>query len=73
MSVFLVLPWLWLINDKEYVKERLYELIYWAKCKGYVTGIGHATKVATAEALAKMVTELERYGIEVVSASELVN
>ncbi len=61
------------INSKEYVKERIYELIYRAKCKGYAIGIGHATKGATAEALAEMVPELKRYGIEVVPASELVN
>ncbi|MDI6735005.1 MAG: divergent polysaccharide deacetylase family protein [bacterium] len=61
------------INDKEYVKERICELIYRAKCKGYAIGIGHATKVATAEALAEMVPKLKEYGIEVVPASELVN
>lgn len=60
-------------NDKEYVKERLWELIYRAKRKGYAIGIGHATKDATAEALAEMVPKLKEYGIEVVPASELVN
>ncbi|MEW6609548.1 MAG: divergent polysaccharide deacetylase family protein [bacterium] len=61
------------INDTEYVKERINELIYRAKQKGYAIGIGHATKEATAEALVEMVPKLKEYGIEVVPASCLVN
>lgn len=61
------------INDTEYVKERIRELIYRAKRDGYAIGIGHATKDATAKALAEMVPQLKDYGIEVVPASKLVN
>jgi hypothetical protein len=61
------------INDTEYVKERINELIYKAKRDGYAIGIGHATKGATAKALAEMVPKLKDYGVEIVPASELVD
>ncbi|MEW6097284.1 MAG: divergent polysaccharide deacetylase family protein [bacterium] len=61
------------INDVEYVKERISELIYMAKRDGYAIGIGHATKRATTEALVEMVPKLKEYGIKVVPASELVD
>ncbi len=61
------------INNVEYVKERISELIYRAKRDGYAIGIGHATKGVTADALIEMIPKLKEYGIEVVPASKLVN
>jgi len=59
-------------NDVDYVKERIYELIYRAKRQGYAIGIGHATKEATAKALVEMVPKLKEYNIEIIPASQLV-
>lgn len=60
------------INNPEYVKERISELIYRAKRNGYAIGIGHGTKGATAEVLAEIVPKLKDYGIEIVPVSKLV-
>lgn len=61
------------INDTEYVKKRIKELIYTAKRKGHAIGIGHATKKATINALIEMIPKFKDYGVEIVPASQLVN
>lgn len=59
-------------NDVDYIKERINELIYQAKRRGYAIGIGHATKPVTAQALLEMMPKFKEYNIEVVPASQLV-
>jgi hypothetical protein len=60
------------VDSPEEVKKRLKELVIMAKRKGSAIGIGHATKVSTAEVLFEEIPKLIEKGIKIVPASTIV-
>lgn len=59
------------IQDKKYVKSQIKKLVEIAKKKGLAVGIGHPHQ-STVDALKEMLPQLEKEGIQIVPASEVV-
>jgi len=61
-------------NEKkiDYIKKQFQKLIFLAKVRGKVIGIGHAN-ITTARAIKEILTSLEGRKIELVYVSEIVD
>ncbi|MDD4894800.1 MAG: divergent polysaccharide deacetylase family protein, partial [Candidatus Omnitrophica bacterium] len=58
-------------EDKEYIKQQVYELKIKAKAQGFAIGIGHDRR-ATLEVLREVMPELAKEGYKFIFISELV-